>query len=301
LEIELPVLSPSLVPESYLDIFETEYQYISNKQKLYLTPSPELFLKRLLVKGIGNCFYLGKSFRNSELPSRLHSFEFVMLEFYKMNADYFDIAQEILKMMRYIAKKTFNKTEIIFHGKKVSFKKWEKITVSQAFRKFAKISENELFDSKLFIYKATKKGYVTDGFSYEDIFSQIYCQEIEPKLGMNGYPTLIYNYPKEFAALAKLNKNQKTAQRFEFYIGGIELGDCYSELTDWKEQEVRFDNEEILRNKHGKTKHPIDKGFIKALQYGLNDCAGVAIGFERLAMIFTDSDSINKIKLINIT
>src|SRR5690348_5426510 len=82
LPIDLPVLSPALIPESYLEVFETEFQYFDKKEKLYLTPSPELFLKRLLAYGVGNCYYLGKSFRNSEPDSSRHSFEFTMLKFY---------------------------------------------------------------------------------------------------------------------------------------------------------------------------------------------------------------------------
>lgn len=285
LKVELPVLSPALIPESYLKVFETDFKYQDKMEKLYLTPSPELFLKRLLAYGIGDCYYLGKSFRNSDPPSFLHSFEFTMLEFYKVNANYMDIAEEVLKMLRHIDKKVKNKF--------VSFKKWEKISVTEAFEKYSDISEKELFDHKLFIKKAKEKGYQTRNFSYEDLWSQIYSQEVEPNLGKNSYPTLIYDYPKEFAALAKLNKDKKTTQRFEFYINGIELGDCYTELTDWKEQEIRF-------NKENKVIHPIDNGYIEALKYGLRDCGGIAIGFERLAMIFADVTSIDQLKLINI-
>ncbi len=313
LKIDLPVLSPALIPESYLEVFETEFKYLDSREKLYLTPSPELFLKRLLVKGVGDCYYLGKSFRNSDPPSSLHSFEFTMLEFYKMGANYMDIADEVLEMLRNINKKlrTQNsklKTEtqklklIKTEEKnlKVNLDKWQKISVAEAFEKYVGISEKELFNHQLFLKKAQKKGYQTDNFSYEDVWSQIYVAEIEPHLGRHGYPTLIYDYPKEFAALAKLNADGKTAQRFEFYINGIELGDCYTELTDYKEQAKRFKEEVLKRETTKKNRHSIDKGFIEALKYGLPDCAGIAIGFERLAMIFAGADAIEKLKLIRI-
>lgn len=294
LKIDLPVLSTALIPESYLEVFETEFRYLDIKEKLYLTPSPELFLKRLLAYGIGNCYYLGKSFRNSDLPAKLHSFEFTMLEFYKMNVDYMGIADEVLEMLKYI------KNQISNRKLKVKFNKWEKLTVAEAFEKYAQITQKELFNHNLFLKKAKKKGYNITGFSYEDVWSQIYVQEIEPNLGVNGSPTLIYEYPKEFAALAKHNPDGKTSQRFEFYINGIELGDCYTELTDWKEQQKRFFKEYFSRKVQGKIVHPIDKGFIEALKYGLGSCSGIAIGVERLAIIFAGVDSVEKLKLINI-
>ena len=295
LKIDLPVLSPTLIPESYLEVFETEFRYFDKREKLYLTPSPELFLKRLLVEGVGSCYYLGKSFRNSDLPSSLHSFEFTMLEFYKVKANYMDIADELLEMLRYLNEKV--KSDFAL---KINLNKWEKISVIKAFEKYADIFEKELFDYQLFLQKARKKGYQVEKFSYEEVWSQIYVSEIEPHLGKNGYPTLIYDYPKEFAALAKLNSDGKTAQRFEFYINGIELGDCYTELADWKEQEERFLKEDKQRKKLGKINHPIDKGFIQALKYGLPPCAGIAIGVERLAMVFLGFDSIDKLKVVDI-
>jgi elongation factor P--(R)-beta-lysine ligase len=307
LKIELPVLSPALIPESYLKVFETDFNFLDKKEKLYLTPSPELFLKRLLAYGVGDCYYLGKSFRNADPPASLHSFEFVMLELYKMGVGYMGIAEVVLEMLGYINKKVKSEklkikneiknskieNNIIYQGKKISLDRWEKITVAKAFEKYAGISEKELFDHKLFIKKAKEKRYKIDGFSYEDLWSQIYSQEIEIHLGKNGYPTLIYDYPIEFVALAKLNPDGRTTQRFEFYIEGIELGDCYTELTDWKEQKIRFEKEKNIN-------HPIDKGYIEALKYGLNDCSGIAIGLERLAMIFTNTTSIDESKLINI-
>ena len=315
LKTDLPILSPALIPESYMEVFETEHRFLDKSQKLYLAPTPELFMKRLLAYGVGSCYYLSKSFRNGELPSDLHSPEFVILEYYKVGADHMDIAEELLKMLQYIAKGK----KIKYQGKKISLSKWEKITVAEAFKKYSGINEKELFDHKLFINKAREKGYVvynsssersesrssrqarTIIYSYEDLWSQIYSQEVEPNLGINGYPTLIYDYPKEFAVCAKSNPDKKTVQRFEFYIEGVELGDCYTELTDWKEQKKRMNEEQLKRKKLKKIAHPVDKGFIETLKYGLPECAGIAIGFERLAMIFTDTDSINKLRLINIS
>lgn len=292
LKMDLPVLSPALIPESYLEIFETQFNYFKAKEKLYLTPSPELFLKRLLVDGIGNCYYLGRSFRNSEPNSNWHLPEFTMLEFYKLGVDYLQFSDEILELLKFINKK--------INLKSISFEKWEKMSIANAFEKYAKISEKELFDHKLFFAKAKEKKYKVVGFTYEDIFTQIFAQEIEPFLGKNGYPTLIYDYPKELASLAKLNKDGKTAQRCEFYINGLEVGGFCTELNDYKEQEKRFASETLKRKKMGLIKHTIDKGFIDALKYGLPDCTGAGIGFERLVMIFAGVTSVGQLKLINI-
>lgn len=306
LKLDLPVLSPALIPESYLEVFETEFRYFDTKEKLYLTPSPELFIKRLLAAGIGDCYYMDKSFRNSEPHSPKHEPEFTMLEMYKVGEDYKYMAHEVLQMLQYIGKKLritndeLREKEIEYQGKKVSLEKWEEFTIAEVFQKYAGISEDELFDHTKFLSKAKEKGYTVEGFGYEDLWSQIYTNEIESHLGTNGYPTILYDYPVEFAALSKPNPDGRTAQRFEFYIEGVELGNCYSELTEWKLQEDRFHNEYEERKKSGKIDHPVDWGFIDALKKGLPESTGIAIGVERLAMIFADVTSINELKLVTL-
>lgn len=292
LKVDLPVLSPVLIPESYLEIFETEFNYFNKKEKLYLTPSPEIFLKRLLVAGIGNCYYLGRCYRNSEPNSDWHSPEFTMLEFYKLGINYLELADEVLSLLKYISSNVKNK--------KISFEKWEKFSVTDAFLKFAKITTEELFDGKLFFKVAKKKGYNIIKATYEDLFSQVLASEIEPKLGINGYPTLLYDYPKQMASLAKISKDGKTAERCEFYINGLEIGGFCTELNDVKEQEKRFISETLKRKNSKMINHRIDKGFIETLQYGLPDCTGAGIGFQRLVMIFANVTSINSLKLITI-
>ena len=329
LKLDLPVMLPSLIPESYLEVFETEYRYMDTRQKLYLTPSPELLIKRLLVDGIGDCYYLGKSYRNSEPASSKHLGEFTMLELYKVGANYMDIAAIVLEMLQEISLRQSadrNDIKITYQGIKVDLSRWEKMRVGEAFQKYAGITEAELFDHEMFREAARRKGYVVekssdipahagiqekksmdpdfhrdDNFwSYEELWSQIYSNEVEPHLGKNGYPTLLYDYPVEFAALSKPNPDGKTAQRFEFYIAGIELGNCYSELTEWPLQEERLHKEQQERSKSGKISHPTDWGFIESLKKGLPECSGIAIGVDRLAMIFADVDSIEKLKLVSI-
>lgn len=299
LKVDLPVLSPALIPESYLEVFETEFRYFNNKQKLYLTPSPELFLKRLIVAGIGNCYYLGRAFRNSEPNSDWHSPEFMMLEFYKLGINYLDMAEEVLEMLRYIKNKISN-SKMTDKKLKISFNKWEKYSVAEAFLKFAGIKKEELFNEKIFIKKAKNKGCNINNAAYEDLFSQILATEVEPNLGKNGYPTLLYDYPRRLASLAKLSHDKKTAQRCEFYINGLEVGGFCTELNDVKEQQKRFINQSLIRKKNHMINHAIDKRFIKTLQYGLPDCTGAGIGFERLVMIFADTTSIEDLKLIKI-
>lgn len=296
LELDLPVLSPALVPESYLEVFKTRFQFMEEAQSLYLAPSPELFIKRFLAHVKQNCYYLGKAFRNSEPDSSRHSPEFTMLEFYNVGATYMDIADEVLALMQYLA----GGMEFTYQGQRILLDQWERLTVEDAFIKYAGLEKDVLFNESKLRKHAQKKGYVEDGFSYEDIFSQIYVQEVEPHLGMQGRATLIYDYPKEFAALAQLNTDNKTAQRFEFYIGGVELGDCYTELTDPQEQRLRFEEEDKKRKELARIDHPVDWGFVEALKQGLPPCAGIAIGFERLAMVFSDCTSIHDLRVIDV-
>ncbi|MDD2483166.1 MAG: hypothetical protein PHE32_01490 [Candidatus Shapirobacteria bacterium] len=296
IKVDTPLLSPKLIPESYLEIFETENLYSDNKEKLYLIPSPELFLKRLIVKGIGNCYSLGKSFRNNEPVEKKHSYEFTMLEFYRVNADYFDIAEDVMNLIRFITKELFGKEIINYQGKIIDLGKFEKITVAEAFKKYAEITD--IFDHKEFFKQAKEKGYRVENMDYTDVWSQIYGIEVEPNLGKNGLVTFIYEYPPELAAIIKINE-KNIAERFEFYIEGIEMGNCGNEGVIIEEYKKRFEKDIDIRQKLGLINYKVDDEFIEILEK-LPKCAGIAIGVDRLAMIFADVKSINDLKLITI-
>jgi elongation factor P--beta-lysine ligase len=291
-KLELPSMTPALIPESYLNIFRTEFQYEQKREKLYLIPSSELYLKRLLAEGCGSCYTLMKNFRNSEPHTSRHLPEFMMLEMYKVDATYFDIAEDTMALLRYLADKLYASDSITWQGNTISLNEYEKITVAEAFEKYAGITD--IFNEQEFLKQAAGKGYVTDGFSYTDVWSQIYTQDVEPHLGMNGMPTVIYDYPKELAAVVEYNPEKKVASRLEIYINGIELGNCgteVSEKTDFSELEERLTNEAT------KVDYTPDTEF-KAILKKLPHTAGIAIGVDRLAMILLDVESVQDLQLI---
>ena len=297
--IDVPVMSPVLIPESYLEVYETEYRSMNHTKKFYLTPSPELFLKRAIAKGAGSVYALTKTFRNSEPESSRHSGEFTMLEFYKVEADYMDVADDVLSLFNYIARELLHSETITYKNETIKLDSWEKITVAEAFEKYAGMKT--VHQPTAFLKEAEKKGYVVKKFSYTDVWSQIYTQEVEPHLGFSGRPTLIYEYPVELAAMVQVNQKKHIAERFEAYIAGVELGNCGNEAyegADWDEFEKRIQNEDTARRETGKIIYPPDSEFISILKQ-LPRCSGIAIGVERLAMIFTNVQSIADLKIFN--
>lgn len=297
-EVEVPLLTPSLIPESYLEIFETQLLDANRKpQKAYLTPSPELFLKKLLVSGIGNCFTLTKSFRNTETFSNLHNPEFTMLEWYRVEADYLDLMDETEALFLHIAKELGKSETISYQGKKVMLAApWERLTMVEAWKKHAHINLLDYMELPPMRKLAQKKGYVVElHHTWEQLFNQIYLNEVESKLGQ-GRPTFIYEFPSAMAALAKKKASDpRFAERFELFIEGLELCDGYSELSDWKEQEARFIAETEERKRLGKIDHPYDVDFINALKVGLPRCSGNAVGIDRLIMLFADVAKISDV------
>lgn len=273
LEVQTPSLVPSLIPESYLEIFATELKdKMGRKWPAYLTPSPELWHKKLLVAGATKIFEITKSFRNTDIGGSLHNPEFTLLEWYRTNADHWTTMKDCENLIRFLASSA---KKITYQGKTIRLDQpFERITVAEAFRKYAG---------------------KTPGSDQD--FEVTYVRDIEPQLGQKR-PTLIYNYPARFAPLAKTNSQDPgVKERFELYLFGIEIADAYNELTDPVEQRQQFKKEIRQRKKLGKTNHPVDWDFVKALEEGLPSCSGVALGIDRLVMIFTNQTKISQVIL----
>lgn len=276
-EVETPVLISHPPAESYLDVFETKLLDRNRRETpCYLSTSPEVSLKKLMVAGLGNCYSITRSFRNMETQSKTHNPEFTILEWYRVGADYTDIMNECERLFTHIGLKH----------------QWERITVAAAFKKYAAVDFDMFFDHAPEI--ARKKGYkLEEGTTWEELYNQIFLNEVEPNLGRGKTATILYEFPTQLAALAKKKaKDPRFAERFEVYAGGLELADAYSELTDPIEQEERFKKELAELKRSGKTMYDYDHDFIEALKIGLPKCAGIAVGIDRLVMLLAGTKDI---------
>jgi elongation factor P--(R)-beta-lysine ligase len=266
LEVETPILGPCVIPESQIDPFCVEGQY--------LQASPELCMKRLLSKGFNKIFQICKCFRKNERGSH-HLPELTMLEWYAKNDTYLDLMDQCQGLIKFIAKRLKLENQIKYQDKIINLKQpWQKLTVCEAFDRYADKS-------------------LSDALS-DDNFDEIISFKIEPRLG-NKSPCFLMDYPASLASLAKLLPgNPNYAQRFEFYLAGIELANGFTELTDPVEQKSRFEMENTIRNSQKKAAIPLPTKFLTDLEK-MPDAAGIALGVDRLVMIFCNAQSIDDV------
>lgn len=305
LEVDTPVIVPYPDPEPTFDLFSTDLKtQCGTNFKGYLTTSPEFYMKRIIAEGISNIFQLTKSFRNGETNSSKHNPEFTILEWYRANVDYEKIMEDVEKLLLHIVN-SLQKTGIIsgkkgcfeYAGKVFDFNKpWKKISVTEAFETYAGINEDVLLNANRFIKACEDKGYNIENATFQELFDQVFLNEIEPQLGKNE-PTFLYDYLASQAALArKKPSDDRYAERFEFYIAGIELGNAFSELTDVKEQKARFLAQNKERVSLGKTDVGIDEPFLEAVAK-MPPTAGIAVGVDRLLLLFMDSEDLRDVIL----
>jgi lysyl-tRNA synthetase class 2 len=266
LEVETPHRIPALAPESHIDAIPSD--------DWFLHTSPELCMKRLLAAGYPRLFQICRCFRGSENGDR-HLPEFTMLEWYCAGIDYLDLMSECENLILTVARDLGRGTEIAYAGRTICLEKpWIRHTVKEAFEKHAPLSLEE----------ALAKGS----------FDEIMAFEIEPRLE-KGRPTFLYDYPLSLGALARRKAGDPAfAERFELYIGGLELVNAFSELTDEEEQRSRFMREEEARRSRGKRPYPMPEPFLRALPE-MPESAGAALGVDRLVMLFTGAAGIRDV------
>lgn len=292
LEVETPILQPiyggarARPFKTYLNAFDME---------MYLRIAPELYLKRLLVGGFEKVYEIGKCFRN-EGVDRFHNPDFTMLEFYWAFADYKDLMKLTEKLFEYLLKKVFQKLEITYEGKKINFKvPWPRVEFSQLMRKYTALNVEEINleglerKAKEFNLKLEK------GLGKAEILDEIYKKFVRPKIWQ---PTFIIHFPLGFQTLAKaLEKDSHRLANFQLVTAGFELINAFSELNDSIEQRKRFEEQKKLMAAGFKEAHPLDEGFLEALEYGMPPAAGFGMGIDRLVALLTDSHSLREVIL----
>ncbi len=302
-EVETPLLVAAPGMEPYLDVFETRLTTARGvSHRAFLTTSPEYAMKKLLVAGLPRIYQICKSFRNGEEVSRGHNPEFTILEWYRANADYRAIMADCEALFVAIwhdlnrAGSRDDEPALDVAGHRVPLASpWERLTVREAFARYAAVDLDALLTGADMLACLARKGYATEPqTTWEQGYHQIFLNEIESSLGQSR-PTILFDYPASLAALARRKPDDpRYAERFEVYIAGIELGNAFSELTDADEQLARLRAERAERAALGKTLYEIDADFIAALRAGMPPSAGIAVGVDRLVMLFAGVGSIQE-------
>jgi lysyl-tRNA synthetase class 2 len=280
LEVELPILNRAPVADMNIEPIAVPATEVM--PKLYLHTSPEYSMKRLLCAGSGDIYSLGKVFRAGEAGGR-HNPEFTMLEWYRVGMDHQELMHEVADLLDEL----FSDSEIKFEDAPLF------LTYRQAVIQYAGVDPFSATDDEIRNLGITLAGGDLD-LNRDGWLDMIMSHKVEKALPQNQL-VFIYNYPASQAALAKLNKDdngQIIAERFEVYLNGLELANGYHELTNSKEQRSRFDKE------LAGTDRPIDEKLLAAMsgvEAGLPDCAGVAMGIDRILMLQLSADSIAEV------
>ena len=291
-EVETPLLSPDLIPESSIEVFKTQRLLSNGKaQDLFLTPSPELYMKQLISEGIGDCYQLTKAFRNVEDSSQKHANEFTMLEWYAMDKHYLDNVRITQALLRHLAPLAAQSTQHYFL-------EFTQVTMNQLFQDFVGIDLEKSSDFESFQNQARLSGfndYADQSNHWEDLFNFLFVSNIEPNLPKDK-TLFILNYPSQIPTTAK--KTGQHYERWEFYMAGWEIANCYTEEARYDEMVSLFKAEGQLKNEM-MVPHPVNMSYLDIFK---NDtfppCSGTALGVDRLFALAMNAQSLEEISLI---
>ncbi len=282
LEVETPCMSQATVTDVHLVAFETHLVAPGYGQglPLWLMTSPEYHMKRLLAAGSGPIFQLCRSFRNEE-KGRYHNPEFTMLEWYRPCYDMYRLMNEVDDLLQQV----------------LECEAAETLSYQQAFLRYLDI--DPLSADKDQLREAAAKldlSNIADTEEDRDTLLQLlFVTGVEPQIGKER-PTFVYHFPATQASLAQIStEDHRVAERFEVYFKGIELANGFHELTDAREQRQRFDQDNRKRAARGLPQQPVDMNLLAALEAGLPDCSGVALGVDRLVMLALGAESLEEV------
>jgi lysyl-tRNA synthetase class 2 len=279
LEVETPILSAAGNTDPNIDSFTTTFSGHADAgaRQRWLRTSPEFPLKRLLAEGVGDCYELGRVFRNGEAGGR-HNPEFSMLEWYRVGWDHRQLMHEVVDLVEAALAMLQRRAEIRVSSYRQLFLDELGIDPLHA--------DTDALRAPLSPY-----GIGPDGLGRDDWLDLLITHKLQPSFPRNRI-TLIHDYPASQCALAKIRPGEPPlAERFELYLGPFELANGYHELNDAREQRARFERDNQVRRDRQAPQVPLDEALLRVLD-AMPDCAGVALGVERLLMCLADTDAI---------
>ncbi|MGD0308790.1 MAG: lysine--tRNA ligase [Acidobacteriota bacterium] len=297
LEVETPVLQ-TIAGGALARPFGTHHNALD--LDLYLRIALELYLKRLIVGGIPRVYELSRIFRNEGISTQ-HNPEFTMIEFYQAFADYRDLMDLTQEMITQVAQTVTGSRQVPYQEHILDFDRWQRYTMKESILHFwpessPQPSPDDLrSEAKLCALARALGAEFEAGAGPGKLLAAIFDRLVEPNLIQ---PTFIYDYPTEVSPLSKTRPDDPDiVERFELYVGGMELANAYSELNDPVEQRKRFEEQLKARGRGDEEAHVMDEDYIRALSYGMPPTAGEGIGIDRLTMVLTNSRSIRDVIL----
>jgi lysyl-tRNA synthetase class 2 len=270
LEVETPILSAGAVSDPQIESLST--RVAGRAAPLYLSTSPEYPMKRLLAAGSGDIFQVAKVFRDAE-HGRWHNPEFTMLEWYRLGLDDGALMSEVEELAAFM----LAPQRILARA--------ERLTYREALQRHAQVDAFDADENALTRAAARHGIESTAGLDRDARLDLLMGFVVGPRLGI-GTPCFVTDYPASQASLARLKPGlPRVAARFEFYLDGIELANGFHELTDAAEQRRRFEADNLIRQQRGQPIRPVDERLLNAMEAGIPDCAGVALGFDRLVAL----------------
>jgi lysyl-tRNA synthetase class 2 len=283
-EVETPVLQPR-----YGGAFAEPFVTHSNEldQDMYLRVATELYLKRLIVGGLERVYEIGKDFRNESVSFK-HQPEFTMLEWYEAYADYRDTMARIEECVRTVTREALGRTSVSFRGHQIDLgAEWRRVPFVEA------LERRELWtrdDQELRAWLTERGVDTSQDQTWAQLIDHAFSHFVEPEL---VEPTIVYDYPIELSPFARVTEGDPTlTERFEYFVGGMELGNAFSEINDAQTQAERFaEQSKLLGGEQG------DPDYVEALAYGMPPTGGLGLGIDRLAMVLTGRETIRDVIL----
>ena len=295
LEVETPVLQP-LYGGALARPFTTHHNALD--RTLYLRIATELYLKRLIVGGLEKVYELGKDFRNEGI-SHKHNPEFTMLETYEAYADYTDVAAMTEELVAFVARDTVGTLTIERDGETIDLTPpWRRVTLTEAIRNETGIDIRVSNERDTLLAAMRQAGIDSNpepGTGWGKLVDELLSKRVEPKL---VEPTFVLDYPVELSPFAKPHRSEPgVVERFEGFIGGVEVANAFSELNDPDEQRARFEQQQRLAVAGDEEAQPFDEDFLFALEQGMPPTGGLGLGIDRLLMMLAGRHSIREVVL----